>query len=318
MAETTANRVRRLLALLPLLNAQGRIPLASLASALGVDEQTVSSDLTVLSLCGADERDPSQLVGVYVEGDVAEVFAELPALGSPVRLTAPEARALIAALETIGLDPGSSLIRRLEAVAPGGPDGADLAATVRSAFAQGGQAAVIAALSAAAEHGAAARIRYVSPGGSESDRLVEPHAIYRWRDAWYLLALCRTASEQRTFRIDRITAVKMTSQRFERPGSTETPDSPLPRLESLPRATVRFDSDGPDLNDREWPGATFHRSDDGSVTASVPYAGTGWISRAVTAQLGRAMVVEPAAVRDAVASHAAGLLERLEHPPAAG
>jgi predicted DNA-binding transcriptional regulator YafY len=83
----------------------------------------------------------------------------------------------------------------------------------------------------------------------------------------------------------------------------------LPDLDSLPRATVRFSADAPDLNDRDWPGAVFVRAGDGSVTAQVPYAGESWISRAVTARLGEAEVLESAYLRLAVADTARKMLE---------
>jgi proteasome accessory factor C len=313
MADSPATtRARRLLALLPFLRQQRTIPLAELAAAVGTDERTVADDLMVLSLCGGDERDPGQLIGVWVENDVAEVFADLPALERPVRLTPAEARALAAALMTVGVDPLGPLARKLAEFAARSVDLDDVAATVRAAFAQGGQAAVIAALDVAAEGGVAVRIGYASSAsGEESSRIVWPYALYRWRDVWYLLAHCESAAEQRTFRIDRITSVEMTPQRFERPAGFAAIASPLPDLDALPRAQVRFASEAPDLTKREWPGATFEPAPDGSVAASVPFAGTSWIARRVAARLGDAEVLSPPEVRAAVAEAARDMLSRI-------
>jgi predicted DNA-binding transcriptional regulator YafY len=313
MAESPATtRARRLLTLLPFLRERRTISLAEIAAAVGSTEAEVAEDLTVLSMCGGDERDPNQLIGVFVEGDVAEVFAELPALERPVRLTPAEARALTAALQTIGIDPLAPLVRRLAEFAARSADLEDVATTVRASFAQGGQAAVIAALDLAAEKGVATRIAYASAeSGEATARVVHPYALYRWRDAWYLLAHCETAGEQRTFRVDRIASVEMTPSRFRRPAEFEADASPLPHLDALPRATVRFASDAPDLSDRDWPGATFERAEDGSVTASVPYAGTAWIARRVAARLGDAEVLEPSGVRAAVVRTASAMLEAL-------
>lgn len=311
MADTSASqRARRLLALLPFLREQRAVPLAELARSVGCDEPQLAEDLSVLSLCGGDERDPSQLVGVLVEDGVAHVFADLPALERPVRLTHAEARALTTALETIGAD--SDLVRKLTEFASRPVGGDTIASTVRAAFAPGGQAAVLAALTVAAERRVAARIAYVSSSsGVESLRVVRPYALYRWRDTWYLVAFCETADEQRTFRVDRITSVETTGAQFPEPEGFARAASPLPDLESLPLATVRFARDAPDLNDRDWPGALFDRAADGSVTASVPYAGTAWIARAVVARLGEAEVLAPADVRSAVASSARDMLERM-------
>jgi predicted DNA-binding transcriptional regulator YafY len=306
---SAADRARRLLALLPYLGRQRTIPLQELATATGTDVATLAADLTLLSMCGSDDWN---LVGVLVEGDVAEVFSALPALERPVRLTPPEARALATALEAIGIEPASDLPRRLSDVAGHGPDLEELGRCVRSSLAPGGQAAVIAALTYAAGARTAARIRYFSTErGGDSVRAVRPYALYAWRGAWYLLAYCEAAGEERTFRVDRITAVEQTHVPFERPEGLPATLAPLPDFASLPRATVRFLADAPDLNDRDWPGATFAPQEDGSVVASVPYAGCAWIASKVAARLGEAEVAGPDEVRSAVASRAARLLETL-------
>lgn len=314
MAESSAAaRARRLLALLPFLREQRSIPLSELARSVGSDESQVADDLSVLSLCGGDERDPTQLVGVLIDEGVAHVFADLPALERPVRLTHAEARALVTALQAIGADEDSSLATRLAefAAQPAAADG--VARAVRAAFSPGGQAAVLAALNVSAERHIATRIGYVSlTTGLESPRTVRPRALYRWRDTWYLVAFCETAGEERTFRVDRITSVTSTGEPFEAPGGAAAAPNPLPDLESMPRSTVRFASDAPDLNERDWPGATFERANDGSVTASVPFAGTGWIARAVVARLGDAEVLAPHEVRRAVAAAAQGMLDALD------
>jgi proteasome accessory factor C len=314
MAESIASgRARRLLALVPFLAEKRTVPLAELARSVGSSEAQLAEDLSVLSLCGGDERDPSQLVGVLVEDGVAEVFADLPALERPVRLTRDEARALLAALQAIGADGNVALVTKLGTLAAQSATPDDIAATVRASFAPGAQASVIAALSMAAENHVAAEIGYVSAStGVESARVVQPHVLYRWRDAWYLSAFCENTGEQRTFRVDRITAVRSTGRAFPAPDTALLPARPLPDLESLPRAVVRFAADSPDLNDRDWPGAVFEREADGSVTASIPFAGTSWIARAVAARLGEAEVIAPPVVRRAVADAARAMLDTMD------
>jgi proteasome accessory factor C len=299
--DSAALRARRLLALVPFLREKRAIPIAELADAVGSSEAQVAADLTVLSMCGGDERDPTQLVGVMVEDGVAEVFADLPALERPVRLTQDEARALVTALQAIGATADSALATKLTAFAARSATPEDLASTVRAAFAPSGLASRLAALSVHADQHVAARIGYVSASsGVESSRVVHPFALYRWRDVWYLVAFCEATGEERTFRVDRITTVATTGTPFQPPAGLVVSASPLPELDSLPRATVRFASDAPDLNERDWPGATFSRGDDGSVTAQIPYAGTTWIARAIVARLGEAEALAPEAVRSAV------------------
>ena len=305
---TPTERARRLLGLLPHLREQGTFSLAALASASGTDEASVAADLGTLSMCGVDDWD---LVAVYVEGDSAVVFGELPALERPVRLTASEARALLAALDSCGVDPASSLVERLVALTGGAIDATALARTVRAAVAPGGMAHAYAALSELAGSGRTARITYTSRGeAAPSERVVDPWRLILSRGAWYLQAWSPEAGAERTYRLDRITAVAPAGGTFTRPAALGPVADAAPATDALPRAEVVFSHDAPDLTPREWPGATFERHDDGTVTASVPFAGTPWIARMVAARLGDAVVTGPPDIRAATV--------RLAHDELAG
>ncbi|MDO8915510.1 MAG: WYL domain-containing protein [Coriobacteriia bacterium] len=299
MARTTpTERARRLLALLPHLREQGTHSLARLAEALGTDEASVAADLGTLSVCGVDDWD---LVAVYVEDDEAVVFGELPALDRPVRLTAAEARALLAALDACGVDPDSPLVERIGTLASGALDAASLSRTVRAAIAPGGLAHTHAALSALACAGHTARITYASRGDDvATERVVEPWRLFASRGAWYLQAWSPEAEADRTYRLDRITAVEPAGGTFTPPQGLPAATDAAPDPATLPRAVIVFAHDAPDLTAREWPGATFERRADGTVVAAVPFAGTAWIARMVASRLGDAVVTGPAEVRSAV------------------
>lgn len=297
-----AARARRLLSLLPHLRSQGSRPLGELAAIAGVDEQTVAEDLTTLSLCGADERDPMALVAVYVEGDRAVVWGDLPALERPVRLTAAEARALAAALDQVGVAFGTGLGERIAALGGLGEDPERIARTVRSAAAPGGAAHAHLALAACAEAGRTAFITYLAHGESApSERHVEPWRLFFARGAWYLRALSLDAGTPRTYRLDRVLAVRPGDRSFTVPVDVASAIDPAPDPAGLPRATVRFATDAPDLTERDWPAATFDRVPDGTVVASVPFAGTAWLARKIAARLGSAVVQDPCDVVSAVA-----------------
>ena len=304
----TAQRARRLIALLPFLSEQATIPLSELAKATGADEATVAADVSLLSMCGAGNGDPYDLVGVYVEDGVARVFADLPGFAHPVRLTAVEARALATALEAVGVDPAGALAGRLAKVAAAGPDLTEVARTVRTAFAHGGHAAAIAALSAAASEQIAVEVRYEGADGTAKPVVVRPYTLYLWRGVWYLHCHSEAAAAERTLRVDRIASVTTTGERFERPQGLPASPAPVPDLSALPRASIRFATDDATLTEREWPGARFERRKDGAVDASVPFAGTAWLARKLTARLGGAEVLSPPELRAAVALMARSVL----------
>ncbi len=298
---STAERARRMLALLPHLRDRGTMPLADLASAVGSDAVSLAEDLTTLSLCGADERDPMALVAVYVEDGAAVVWGDLPALERPVRLTAAEARALLAALDALGVALDGDLSGRLAGIAETGFDADALARTVRAAASPGGIAHTHALLATCATAGRCARIVYTPQGASEAGpRLVEPWRLFFSRGAWYLHAFSIDADAERTYRLDRISGVEPAAGSFTPPSDLPDAIDSAPDPALLPRAEIVFAHDAPDLTERDWPGATFDRRPDGTVVASVPYAGTGWIARKVAARLGDAVVTGPDAVRTSV------------------
>jgi proteasome accessory factor C len=309
----SAARARRLLALLPYLATIGDYPVAEVAARVGTDEATLVDDLTTLSMCGTDPRDPGSMVAVFVEGDLVTIFGPLPSddLGLPVRLTAGETRALAAALEMAGQSGTGPLSDRLAEAAARDLDTAELASTVKAAFADGGAADLYRALLDAVTAHEVVRIRHAGADDAvERERLVHPWALANRRGAWYLRGWCEDADAERTFRLDRVSSVKATGRHF---GASEVPRSPgvfdpLASLSELPRADVRFAADAGDLTSRDWPGATFEPQADGGVLASVPYAGTAWIARKVVSRLGDAEVTRPPEVRRAVERMARDLL----------
>ncbi len=293
-------RARRLLVLLHVLQPDSRIPLDALARMTGVSEPEIAADLELLSICAADQRDPTAFVPVFVEDGYVEVFGELPALEKAVRLSAAEARALAAALQAAGMDSTDGLLQRLlSAAANADIDPAQIEQVLRSA--PGSLSAdALKALALALEERRAVTIVYHGIGKiSSGERTVEPLALHNERGAWYLQAFCRTAGSVRTFRVDRIRDATVTGERFE--PREPSPLSAALAIDELPLARIRLQA-GERVSDREWPGVrVVDRHADGSYVVEVPYAGTGWIARRVLARLGGAAVIAPAAVREAVA-----------------
>jgi len=143
-----------------------------------------------------------------------------------------------------------------------------------------------------------------------------PHC-YGWlgldaRGAWYLHAFSLDAGAERTYRLDRVSGVEPGGGTFTPPADLPDAADSAPDSALLPRADVLFAHDAPDLTERDWPGATFERRPDGTVRASVPYAGTSWIARKVAARLGAAVVTAPDEVRRAVGAIASDELAGLD------
>jgi proteasome accessory factor C len=293
--------VRRMLALVPLLRHRGTHSLADLARSLGTDVATVAADLETLSTCAADERDPSTNIAVYVEGDHAVVYGDLPALATAVRLTAAEARAVRAALELCGDASDSALAAKLETIAVA-PERAAPERTLGVSAAPGDSAHTYALLAACAAAHRAARVLYLPQGEREpQERVIRPWRLFFERGVWYVHLVSEASGDERTYRLDRVLSAEATGREFEPPVPLPPVPTVLPDPAVLPCAEVLFAHDGFDLDDRGWPGTTFERREDGTVFASVPYSGTAWVARKVASWLGAATVISPQEVRAAVA-----------------
>lgn len=310
---TAAERTRRLLAILPQLTPGAEIPLASLAASVGATPAELAADITTLSMCGVPPFDPYDLVDVFIDGDTVFVGMALPALGRPVRLTPAEARALVAALQTVGFAPGDPLLTRLATVASAETDTGALAARIRTAASSEGLGDMYATIVSAADDAESVDITYFSASsGTTRTRRIQPLRVFNSRGAWYVQALDVSLAEERTFRLDRVRDAVATGEHFTRTaGGGRAADAAFQMSAAGERATVRFD-DAAGLEDRDWPGATMTRTADGGAEAQVPYAGTGWLARRVAAAMGAAEVTAPAEMRDAVRTLAEEMLRELE------
>lgn len=308
----SANRARRLIALLGRLESGSRTPLAALAAELDTTPAELASDLETLSLCGIAPYTPMELVPVFVDGGFVEVWGSVPAMRGPVRLSPAEAEALAAALATAGFGAEDPLAARLLAASSLAFDAEELARTLRTATASHDTATFEVLAAAVAAHETLA-IAYQREGADAPGvRTVEPLQLFADRGAWYLSAWCRKAGAYRTFRVDRIRGVERTDETFDAAARSVAAGTPTAFSASgLPVARLLFAPDE-EFSEREWPAASVvEERANGAVVAEIPYAGTDWIARHVVARLGGVEVLSPQEVRDAVAALARDELARL-------
>src|SRR3954470_17114458 len=112
-------RLRRLLVMLPWLMEGGGVPVAEAAERFGLSESHLIHDLEVASLCGLPPY-VDELVDLWIDDGV--IHMGVPRLFTrPLRLTAPEGFALLAAgraaMALPGADPAGPLGRALEKLA---------------------------------------------------------------------------------------------------------------------------------------------------------------------------------------------------------
>ena len=213
-----ADRLGRLLAIVPWVASQDGPLIADVCERFGVSEPELLADLDLLFLCGVHPFTPDTLIEVDVSGGRVWIrFADW--FRRPLRFTAPEGLALVGAsaalLATPGADPDGALGRalaKLEAVLGVGADDAvevDLGPVA---------APVLDSVQRSAAERRKLEIDYYSFGrDGRSTRVVHPWRVFNAQGQWYLSAWCETAASSRLFRVDRVSSATVLDDRFPAP-----------------------------------------------------------------------------------------------------
>ncbi|MFL5997193.1 MAG: helix-turn-helix transcriptional regulator [Streptomyces sp.] len=209
------NRTARLYALVEELRAAAPrlLTVAALAARFEISTRTVQRDLQALMEAGVPVRTtPGRGGGWSIDPAIT-----LP----PIRFTADEASALVAALAMADASaPYAGAIRTASqkiAASMTGPASVaaqELAArivTLPARIAESVRTAVEQALT----DNTVLHLSYVDAAGRESDRVVEPAGLLTADGRWYLIAWCRIRRAGRGFRLDRITAAAPTGEQAQ-------------------------------------------------------------------------------------------------------
>ena len=237
-------RLARLLAIVPWVVGHDGPLLAEVSERFGLPEEELVQDLELLFMCGVYPFTPDSLIEVDIEGARVWVrFADW--FRRPLRLTAPEGLALLAAARAVLATPAgagvaslSSAVAKLEHALGTGVEGA---LAVEPGMAAG---PVLATLQAAARDRRKVRLSYYSFGRDETtERVVHPWQVFSSEGNWYLLAWCELVEGRRLFRVDRARSATVLAEGFEPPGDLGPldvyqgrPEDPVVVLDLAPEA----------------------------------------------------------------------------------
>jgi proteasome accessory factor C len=201
---TAADRVARLLNLVPYLLARPGIDIAQAAAELGVTDRQLREDLELLWVCGLPGYGPGDLIDMAFDGDRVTITYDA-GIDRPLRLTPDEALALVVALRMLAEMPGiggrDAIERALAKIEAAAGDVADAPVAVRIP----GDDDRLATLRGAVERGKALRITYYTATRDETgDRVIDPMRVLLVEGRAYVEAWCRQAEAVRLFRVDRI------------------------------------------------------------------------------------------------------------------
>jgi len=309
-----ADRLRRLLVMLPWLMEAGEVPLSDVAARFDMTEDEVARDLELVAMCGLPPY-VDEMVDVFV--DEGMVFVGVPRLFTrPLRLTAPEGFSLLAAaraaMELPGNDPDGPLARGMAKLAEtlgraglepefasASDDAADDTADDTAGVAVDLERPPVSDdIVDAVAAGSELRIDYYSPQrGDTSERTIVPRHVFAEAGRWYVVADDDRSQARRTFRIDRIESVEPTGVFHEVDPDVVAPEAFFSDAE-LPQATLRLDPDAqwiidqyPTLSVEPAPGRAGAK---GVVDVVLPVASDWWLSRLLVRLGPLATVIEPA------------------------
>jgi predicted DNA-binding transcriptional regulator YafY len=306
MPDTAAAQLKRILDLIPRLADGNEHPIAGVAAELGMEPAELLRDLESVSERFDTPGGFVEGVSIFVEDELVCVTANR--FLRPMRLTMPE----LCALEL-----GLGMLRRGRTPPEQGPIDRALA-RLRETIARvpsddrwegiryadldaAGAARNLSPLRKAISDSKRVRLRYRAGGATESTtRTVDPHALVFAEQMWYVVATTDDAA-LRFFRLDRIEAVGVLGERFERDPSAARRVQEAGRAfasDTTRRMTVRY---SPRIARwvAERVGAPL--AADGSLTLEHPVADESWAVRHVLQYGPDAEVVAPPEFRALVA-----------------
>lgn len=302
----SADRMVRLLALVPWLEANPGVTISAAADQFGLAVEQLREDLT-LAVCTEFGAFHSTLdIDIYGSGLTVR---DSQGMGRPFRLSSHEAAALLLGLAIIrsalagheaeAIDRVSA---KLRAAAASLDESVDHVAVVPADIATYPCEATI---RTALEQSRTLRIKYWSAARDAiTERTVVPGSI-TWSDGrGYLEAWCDSTRDRRTFRLDRILEANLLDQSAQAAGANVAqravaPTGPTAVLVVEP-ATNWFVETVPHHRAIDLP--------DGRIAVSLPIASEPWAIRTVMAFGGAVRVVAPASLAEQVIAEARAAL----------
>jgi predicted DNA-binding transcriptional regulator YafY len=227
----------RLLSMLELLQARGRVGGPELARRLEVGERTVRRYVAMLQEMGVPVEAERGRYGAYTlrpgfklppmmftdEEALALALGLLSARRLGLSGAAPAVEGARAKLERVMPEEMRERVRTFEEVV--------VPAATAPARLPAGE--VVVTLSAAVRERKRVRMRYQAGDSGETRRVVDPYAVVQGDAFWYTFGYCRLREGRRLFRLDRVLSVEKLDESFVLPPGFNTPQGVLEALADM-------------------------------------------------------------------------------------
>lgn len=316
-------KLRRLLFVVPYVakHYEG-VAVDDLAELLGIDREQMLKDLDMLTQVGPPDGDPGEYLLVSVED--GRVFVDLPQrLTRPLRLTPAEGCSLLLGIRTLresGVAPFDDALQSAEekllrSLGRDAKEANRLATGTVVSEPDQVVATHLRQLVTAARTSVTVEIDYVAASRNKhGTRKLDPYGIVHHAGVWYVVGHCHKRGDTRTFRIERIASLEMTTDPFVIPDDFDleayrrerlyvpSADAVAVNVHLDPLATTRVASN--------WPAGDVTVHEDGSAEISIDCEGFEWVTGWVLGMGRHAWIEGPQEARDA-------MLDRVDRAAAA-
>lgn len=299
---TSAERLSRMLSLVPWLIAHDGVTVDEAADHFGVTPEQLEKDLWLLIVCGLPGYGPDQLVDIdfWEDGRIHVIDAQT--LDRPLRLGADEAMSLLLGLRLLEQVPGVHDRAAIISASAKLARAVDLPDEEVSVSAQPEiDPAISAAVATAISLGTDLEITYASGTSDQvTERRISPEQVVLADGRAYLEAYCSLAGARRTFRVDRILRARAASGAVEdHPSAPSAAGPSVATLAIAPESSWLIDVLGAEGIGSDPAGRALVR---------LSYADPRWLVRLVLSRAGQVEVLEPDSVRTDVTGAAAAAL----------
>ncbi|SNR79195.1 proteasome accessory factor C [Haloechinothrix alba] len=320
--KAVAQRLPRLLALVPYLLARPGIKIDDAAADFDVTPQQLRKDLELLWMCGLPGYGPGDLIDLSFDADTVTVTFDA-GMRRPLRLTGREATALLVALRALAETPGvldADAVRRAiakieSASGEARPDGVVIDPGVRESDPT---ASTRRSVQDALTRARALRMRYYTASTDQiTERVTDPMRMLIVDGHGYLEAWCRRAEGVRMFRLDRIDMLEVLDEQASAPPDAEPMDVSEGLFPPRPEHGEAVLVLAPETR---WM-AEYYSCEEldelagGRLRVRMRYGDEDWMVRLLLGLGGDVSVEEPVELAERVRSRAIEALERAGHLP---
>jgi proteasome accessory factor C len=290
--------LQRVLAMVPWLAAHRGVTKDEVAARFGIPRDQLERDLALVMMVGVPPYSPGDYISVEYDGETIDVWLA-PYFTRPLRLTAAEGLALLAAGRALLAVPGSDTRGPLATAL----DTLEDALGVAEVVVEFGAPDFLHAVQAAAEQGTRLEIEYWSAGrDAVTTRRIDPGPPFFALGEWYTDAYDHLRDEPRMFRVDRIRAARPTDETFTPvpPGRPAAVYNPRP---DDTRVTVELPASAAWVAE-SFPAERVDDLPDGGQRVVLAVSQTAWLERVLLRAGPDARVVDPPELRGLAAAAA--------------